>query len=56
METAEKQGRHAEPLAHPISGGVEFEIRLSLQTLGVDEVELINETRGTSYSLRVYVS
>ena len=47
MDTAEKQGREAEPLVHPISRGVEFEIRLSLQTPGVDEVELVNKTKGT---------
>jgi len=30
MEAAEKQGRDAEPLAHPISRGIEFKVRLGL--------------------------
>ena len=50
-EAAEKQRRNAEPLAHPISCCVEFKIRFVLQTVGIDKVELVNETRGNGYGL-----
>jgi hypothetical protein len=46
MEAAEKQGRNSEPLAHPIRCGVELESRFSLQKLGINKVELVNETGG----------
>jgi hypothetical protein len=51
MEAAEKQRRDTEPLAHPISRGVEFKIGFGLQTVRIDKVKLVNETRGTGYGL-----
>ena len=48
MEEAEKQGRDAEPLAHPISRRVEFKIRVGLQTKGIDKVELVDEAKHLS--------
>ena len=53
VKAAEKQGRNPEPLAHPISCGVEFESRFGLQTFGVDKVKLVNETGDDSYVLSI---
>jgi len=39
-----KQGRNAEPLTQPITCGVEFQMGLDFQTVGIDRVQLFHKT------------